>query len=260
MHDHDDTASSEPGEGVREIRDALGRGAAYWCRSGGHELDEVGWRALSGARNLAYNVVLRHDGGPDALQGALELIVRENAPGTIMVAGPALGSVQTLADAGWVCIGSTPIMHRRREGFVAPASREGVRRATHDVLGAVRRLLAETFALDDATVECAAPDDLISRGALWVAEVEGRVVSCLIAVAVGPVATLWSMATETSFQGRGVGRRLLTSVIATLVEEGAESFTMLSSGVGLSLYESLGFTTLEHWQLWSRPRWALGRS
>jgi hypothetical protein len=32
-----------------------------------------------------------------------------------------------------------------------------------------------------------------------------------------------------------------------------------SSYVGLPFYRALGFEELEHWQLWSRPRWVLGR-
>jgi ribosomal protein S18 acetylase RimI-like enzyme len=71
---------------------------------------------------------------------------------------------------------------------------------------------------------------------------------------------VWSMATRTDCQGRGFGRQLLGSVLNDQFDKGATGSLLHSSVAGEKLYGALGYSTVEYWQLWSRPRWVIGNA
>ena len=75
----------------------------------------------------------------------------------------------------------------------------------------------------------------------------------------GPGVGVWSVATARANQGRGYGRRLTCSVLWHLRAAGVTHAVLLSSVEGGPLYRNLGFCTVDNWQMWSRPRWVLGR-
>jgi ribosomal protein S18 acetylase RimI-like enzyme len=74
------------------------------------------------------------------------------------------------------------------------------------------------------------------------------------------LAVVWSMATRPDCQGHGYGRTLLESALGQLFERGATGSLLQSSLVGQRLYGGIGYSTIEHWQLWSRPRWVMGNA
>lgn len=221
------------------------------------------WVALSGAAGVDYNVALCHGGGVHALTRTLEEILAAGAPALMMVAGAALGEVHELVDRHWACIGSAPFMARRLEPGRLRSSRVRVAALDASGLHLARTLIAEVFGLDEALALVALPHDaLASEGrTVWAAlDSGGAIASCLVSVAVQDVVVIWSMATAISARRQGYGAAVLQAALQDAAGRGSRTALLHSSGAGESFYRSAGFSELERWQLWSRPRWVLGRA
>jgi GNAT superfamily N-acetyltransferase len=251
---------------VATWRQHLGASTALWAGSGRHEVTEQRWLTLSGCPSTDFNVILcygdqRGDWGP-LLTESLADVKLANVPSVIMVTGVALGSVQVLIDAKWVCIGEVPLMHLAAAEVPPDPRDEAVRVLGADDLGNVRAIVSEAFGLPPDITELGIPDATTEPGpfALWGVEIDGRLVSVAASVRVGSSAAFWSVATPSSEHRRGYGQRLFASVHPRLREEGVEDFLLYASGPGQALYRRLGYSVVENWQLWSYPRWVLGRA
>jgi len=89
-----------------------------------------------------------------------------------------------------------------------------------------------------------------------------ELVSCAVTAEVGDGLYVgWALATLPAYQHRHYGSSLLHHIDEWYrTEGGGMSSLHMGSVAGARLYASRGHTTLEHWQLWSKPRWVLGRS
>jgi GNAT superfamily N-acetyltransferase len=235
-------------------------GATARCWAPCHEVGPDWWVALTGAPNVDYNVAFCRSSDPAVLgKCCVQPVLEMRTPGMVMVSGDALGSVQQMADLGWVNVGALPLM-------VMPArpltgSTEAVV-LSHDELPGAREILMDTYGLDERSAAAAYSDRAIEHPdvRIWGLYEEGRLMSAMaVAVDKGMVGG-WSMATRPRAQGRGFGRRLLTSLLDQEFANGASGSVLHSSAAGLRLYRSLGYEAVEHWQLWSRPRWVMGRA
>jgi GNAT superfamily N-acetyltransferase len=242
------------------MRNRIGASALFWCSPNGHAISDGWWKAMSGAPSLSFNVLLCHGPDPDVLTRSIDIVAAANVPSTIMLAGPALAGAQTLCDAGWVCVGTTSMMALRdivAAGFeIDPCARQASLRD----LGQIRDVVRRTFNFDDSAANLAIPATLLDRPdhGLWTLAIDGEIRSTMVAVVVEGSLVCWSMATLPSWQGHGYGRRLLSSVLARYASTGVTTSLLYASSAGEPLYRSLGYQTMEHWQLWSRPRWAFG--
>lgn len=247
-------------------RQHLGGSTALWAGHGRHEVTERRWLTLSGCPGTDFNVILCYgDGRGDwgqLLTDSLADVAAAKVPSVIMVTGPALGSVQVLIDAKWVCIGEVPLMQLSATEVPSDPHDDAVRLLTAEDLGAVRAIVSEAFGLPPDITEVAIPDATVEPGpfALWGVEIDGRLVSVAASVRVGSSAAFWSVATPSNEHRRGHGQRLFASVHPRLRAEGVEDFLLYASGPGQALYRRLGYSVVEHWQLWSYPRWVLGRA
>jgi predicted GNAT family acetyltransferase len=94
---------------------------------------------------------------------------------------------------------------------------------------------------------------------VWALREDDEIISCASTVEVEGIIGVWNVATRESRQRSGFGTRLLQSVhTACEHSSNVEHFLLHSSPTGSTLYESLGYRTIEWWQAWSRPRWVLG--
>ncbi|MGH2871267.1 MAG: hypothetical protein ACRDL5_02260, partial [Solirubrobacteraceae bacterium] len=157
------------------LRSLLGETAAAWAGDAVVRADR--WSAISGASSVDYNVVVCHSGEDGCVAGGLDELLAAKVPGVVMLAGPALGHAQTLAGAGWVCIGSTAFME-----LVLPASwptsggsrdraQAGVSaRCGAERLPAARALIQEAFALEPEHALVALPPDAVDGPAqsVWI--------------------------------------------------------------------------------------------
>jgi ribosomal protein S18 acetylase RimI-like enzyme len=258
-------------EDLPRLRSLLGATAVLWAGADGVTVHEHGWTALSGARSVDYNVVVCHgESAGDDLEAGVRRIAAAGVPAMMMVAGRALGEVQKLIELGWVCVGSVPLMALalRRDDALCPSdpaytNASTVRRLDRSQLDAARGIVDEGFGVGPELSLVAIPRDAADRvgQSVWGAfDDDDRLVSCLVAVRAEEVVAIWSMATAAAARGLGHGVSVLRAALAAEAREGADTALLHSSRAGEGFYRAFGYRELERWQLWSRPRWVLGRA
>ncbi len=244
-----------------ELRSVLGRTARIWANPDQLRCDPDGWHAFSGQRNVVYNVACY--GGADVgrlRSDYLAAILARRHPALLMLAGAGLGGAQVLADAEWVCVGALPLMWRPAQTPAGPAD-AAVRALRPTDLMTARDHLADVYGVDGATAAIALPSNALDGPpvGLWGLFEGDRLRSFVSTSVVDGVAGIWSMVTPLDEQGRGYGRRLLSTVLDHHLA-GTDGSVLHSSEAGERLYGSLGYQVVEHWQLWSRPRWVMGNA
>lgn len=238
-------------------RSAFGHGAAVWAQRA-HLVEDGWWLALSGTSGSDYNQGLLYgEAAREQLPDILGQIESAGCPALLSLAGAGLSSAQQLSDAGWVCVAALPFMYRAARPGQLDAR---VRPLGEADLEAARAVLSSTFEV--------APD---SAGALFRPELLARdgtrawglfdpgLVSVAVTVEVGDLYVGWALATAPEHQQRHYGSSLLRHIDEWFFEHGAPGSLHVATSAGTRLYAARGHTTLEHWQLWSRPRWLLGR-
>lgn len=240
----------------------MGGGASIWSGPDGHEVEPGWWRSMSGSPFADYNVLLCYGPDPELVTRSIEVVTASKRPANIMLAGPSLANAQILGDIGWVCIGSAPVMALDGLDAMEFEIDPNVRRAGPDDVESVRNVVSGAYGMDAERARVGIPDDVFDRAgqSVWILSVDGDVRGCQSTVVVGQTLVCWSMAIHPAWQRHGYGRSLMTSVLALNAAEGVTSSIKCTSAAAESLNHSLGFQVIEHWQLWSRPRWALGRN
>jgi len=247
-----------------ELRRTLGAAARLWADAAHLDAGNDWWLACSGQLNVNYNLAFCGSPDPSVLLGhCLEPVLDIGRPSIIMLAGAGLGTAQHLTERGWVVVGALPLMTLPLVAATDPvgavSSRSEIRALTAPDLLAARALLSDCYGLDDGSATAAVPDRIIegdSFGAWGLFEGD-RLASCFTGVVQDNTFIVWSMATGSELQGRGYGHRLLQTVLADQFDRGVTSSLLQSSIAGEKLYRGLGYSVVEYWQLWSRPRWVM---
>jgi GNAT superfamily N-acetyltransferase len=182
-----------------------------------------------------------------------------------MVCGPALGEVQRLVERSWVCIGSSPLMALALAQAPWPLADDGsgARRLRSAELPSLQALIGEAFDTSPELATVAIPGraaDALGLGIWGAFAPDGRLMSGLATVRVEEAVAIWSMATAADARGQGYGRRALGAALAAARREGALTSILYASQDGEPFYRRMGYVELERWQMWSRPRWVLGRA
>jgi GNAT superfamily N-acetyltransferase len=250
------------GDHPAALRRTLGRAARLWASPDRHVVAPEWWVALSGENDVNYNVACCQSADAGVLTDhCLQPLLDLGCPATVMLAGPGLGTAQTLADLGWVTVGALPLMVRAPR-HQPPQDDQAVRALSEVDLPALRELLADTYGLDPGSASAAVPDRAAASSDLeaWGLFEGGQLVAGVTTVIEDGSIVVWSMATRPGSQKRGYGRRLLNSVLARQHRAGVNGSLLHSSVEGEALYRAAGYEVVEYWQLWSRPRWVLGRA
>jgi GNAT superfamily N-acetyltransferase len=162
-----------------------------------------------------------------------------------------LSAVPGLAPAGFANAGTVPLMALGAGAPVAPAGDCEVERVTE--AGIAGRLQAEAFALPEAAMVAllAASLKLLDGPAVYLASRGGVPMSSVTVTGHGDTAGIWTMATPPAHQGNGMGRALLTRVMAEWRRAGTKRFYLIATPAGRPLYESLGFGTVGLLSAWT---------
>jgi Acetyltransferase (GNAT) domain len=248
------------GQELPSLHSMYGQTARFWVSGGPpHSSDSITLSWRPGGPNS----VLVYGADPAALTDIARKLDEVRSPAVIVLAGPALGNVQTIADQGWVCIGVRPFMQR-------PAGVDGMHSGTLSVDRQVFTELTARYemveAWEIASEALGGDTDLVMSDVknldglrVWALREDDEIISCASTVQVDGIIGVWNVATRESRQRSGYGTRLLRWVhIACEQSSDVEHFLLHSSPTGSGLYESLGYRTIEWWQAWSRPRWVLG--
>ena len=165
------------------------------------------------------------------------------------------GVERTAAELGLLHVVDFPFMVRED----APIELEGndsvvVRRAVGpEGADANARVLSSAFSLPEESARRALPATLLDAPNLdvFLAFVGNDVVGTVTVIHQGDTSGIWSMATDTTRQRSGIGRRLLSTAMAETRMQGARRFFLGATPAGLRLYESLGFTTRVVTKVWA---------
>jgi ribosomal protein S18 acetylase RimI-like enzyme len=180
-----------------------------------------------------------------------------------MVADEALGDVQPLVDADWVCIGQTAFMGLELDPSAEVPDDPNIRRLEPSELDAARALTEVTFGLDPKDALVAMPPDAASRPGqvVWgVFSDDGELACTTMGAWVEDTITYWGIATAPAFRRQGYASRLTGFMFPHDAQLGMRYVVAHTTPYGEALTKALGFEVLERWQMWSRPRWVLGRS
>ena len=93
---------------------------------------------------------------------------------------------------------------------------------------------------------------LLSRDSFraYVGEVDGQPVTTAVSVTRGGHTGIFGVATLPDFRNRGFGAAITARASADGLAAGAYWCWLQSSDAGYSVYQGLGFKTIERWQLW----------
>jgi GNAT superfamily N-acetyltransferase len=245
-----------------ELRRDLGAAARLWSAPAHHTVEAEWWTAFSGETGVDYNVACCQSSDNDVLvDHCLQPLLDLKKPGIIMLAGPGLATAQKLIDASWVVVAALPLMVLGGRNL-PDVDGSGVRALTRDDLPEARAILTDTYSMSDAVTAVAVPAAVVEDPTLgaWGLFDGDRMVSVFTSATEDGLVVVWSMATRPQDQGKGYGRRLLATALRSRFEAGADGSLLQSSAEGERLYRGLGYEVVEYWQLWSRPRWMMGRA
>jgi len=127
-----------------------------------------------------------------------------------------------------------------------------VRGAGSEDAQAAARVLESAFSMPYDSVMRAMPPELLESPGIdvYVARLGDRPVGTVTLTWHGDTCGIWAMGTDTRSQRGGIGRRLLSTVIAEARSEGARRFFLGATPAGFRLYESLGFITRITTRVW----------
>lgn len=86
----------------------------------------------------------------------------------------------------------------------------------------------------------------------YVGEVDGEAVVTGLGVVIGPNVGVFNVATPPSHRRRGYGAAVTARAVVDGFANGARWAWLQATPVGLSVYEALGFRTVERWRCWLR--------
>lgn len=84
----------------------------------------------------------------------------------------------------------------------------------------------------------------------YVGEVDGEPVVTAISVTIGTGVGIFDVATLEQYRRRGYGAAITAHAVRDAIDGGASWAWLQSSQAGYSVYERLGFTTIERWPCW----------
>jgi GNAT superfamily N-acetyltransferase len=114
-------------------------------------------------------------------------------------------------------------------------------------------IAAQGFGVPPEIFGAVMTDDALDLPAIrcYVGEVAGSLVTTGIGALVGEWVGLFNIATPEAHRRRGYGAALTARIIEDAVAVGTHNAYLQSTEVGLSVYERLGFTTVEAWAVWA---------
>jgi len=234
-------------------RSQMGHAAVAMLRGGPKPCNEEGegyWLAQSGVASVDMNMALVSSGGPEEVDKVLALVTQSEIPTLFMVAD---SSPSLELEAPWQFVGETPFMASSL-GSKHLRADPRVREAGPDDAGIVFEVMGEAFGIDG---------DLFSQGwsavfaegsdesKVWLLFDDGVCVSAVLTFLVGDAVSVWCMATPSRFGRRGYGKAILAHALLAAKSEGALVGLLGATPAGKPLYDSTGWSTVEHWRMYA---------
>ena len=207
-----------------------------WAVSEAVTVDAVRDAAVDfAAGELPWNVQLR-PGYPaelDAVLADLGLVVTEDVPFMVLTDPSKLRAA----------VDAAPMRVRSAETFV---DLDRVLSLLEQGFGMPAELTREQlpmrfFALPDSTT--------------WIGSVDGDDVTTAFGALRRDLCGVFNVATPAAARGHGYGGAVTAATVLSAMDTGARGAFLQSSPMGFSVYERLGFATVEHWRQWMPERY-----
>ena len=194
---------------------------------------------------------------PDAEGFLIRAVARAKERGRPLSAVMSPQAAQTLAPVamrlGLTAVGSAPLMVLRPDVAVPPGRLTKIVRALGpELVGVAGDLIAAAFDEPrDVIARCIDVGMTETSGVeTWIAWGDDGAVGTVSMTPTGDTAGVTLMATPPEHQRKGMGRALLTQVIADYRRRGVRRFHLGSSQAGRRLYDSLGFELVADLPVW----------
>jgi GNAT superfamily N-acetyltransferase len=216
-----------------------------------YQVEAGWWLGLTAAPSPDVNMALLHERDGSALAEIVRRIADRGCPAFVMLAGDALSLAGELPD-GWEQVGTTPMMAVDLATTpTAPDPR--VRRAGPQDVGSLTDLLAESYGMSREIAAVAMGP--VARGetglVVWLLEEDGQAVSTVSASRIEDSVCVSMMGTPVRFGRRGHGRALLAAVLDDARIDGAKIGLLNASPAAISLYQSIGWSTVDDWAVFT---------
>jgi GNAT superfamily N-acetyltransferase len=246
-----------------ELRAGFGRTASWWARR--FVADEGYWAALSLAPVADYNLVLvdRADGGNLGRRAVAE-IEGAGVPGMVLLASSGTTEGEGLREQGWVQVATLPFVAGRAEGHTPGELPADSRVHLLDVgdLMAARAVTAAAYGGDLGLGEAIFREEFVGHEhaglvGVWAEDV---LVGCCAAFGGSDFVSAWGMSVLPGQRGTGLGRALVSGGLREmLIRVPGTTLLAIVTPDGARMTPGYSGEVLEHWQVWSRPRWMLAR-
>jgi ribosomal protein S18 acetylase RimI-like enzyme len=214
--------------------------------------------ALTGEPVADANYVIAGRGANDGgrFASACSMCISRGLPFLAIIFPEAESAVEhTAAELGLVHVVDFPFMVRDD----LPIEPDGntsvvVRRATGSGwVDPVARVGGSAFGMPEDVVRRVMPASFVAAPNLdvFLASIDDEVVGSVVLTHHGDTSGVWMMGTVSDRQGSGIGRRLLSTAMAQVREQGVARFYLGATPAGYRLYESLGFATRVVTKVWA---------
>jgi predicted GNAT family acetyltransferase len=213
--------------------------------------------AVTGVTEAILNPVLVLDAHAD-LRAVGELIERaasRGLPYCVQCRPELRGSLGAVVAAHRMQTGEDlPLMvlEQARGAKLAPVARLSLRRLRPEESALHARVAAAGFEAPADIFEQLVPPSLLARKEVrcYVGEADGDSVTTALSVTVEGSIGIFNVATPPDSRGRGYGSAVTAHAVLDAAGADATWAWLQSSPSGVSVYEGLGFRTLERWPCW----------
>ena len=216
-----------------------------------HQVHPTSWLFLSGLPFSGFNKAMVTTDDEGTLSEILQTISEKAAPTHLFLAADGKNLVNRLP-AEWKCVGHDPFMYK----YLDATDQENdprVSLAGIDDYETVLALLSGSFGVEPTRDPIIANilENPIAVNDIWVLKEDGQAVSTVMTCLVDDALTVWAMSTPPQFRRRGYGQALLSDVLRRSALNGATIGLLVATELGKKLYDALGWTTLEEWDVYT---------
>ena len=207
--------------------------------------DEHGWLVLTSEPGADFNMaaVLR-SASTSVLDAYVDEIERRGLEAVLLVDEDAPHLADAALARGLSSVGNVPVMVWRENVLAPRRSPYVVRRGGESDVPRATAAMADAYALDAGALGRVTPPSVVSAGTdLWVVDVDGVVAGSCFFVRSDDHVGVYSMATRTGFQRRGIGQAILETAMSYYLDQGVSTFTLEATEAGFPLYARVGFRT-----------------
>lgn len=216
-----------------------------------HEQDDLGW-LLFCELGAGANYALIQAASPDAVRAWVDRLEKRSFEHYLFLCGAAIQQ-SSIIEKTYTMWDSLPFMALDLDKYVPSMPIDPrVRVATIQDRAQIVKLIADAFEMDLATqrtftgsINHASPNVKT-----FVIEELGHVVATVSTSVVDKVAGIFSMVVDKKMQRRGLGGAVLRAALRYSHSLGAKLAVLYATKVGEPFYKSMGWETLEAWDLW----------